>query len=32
MQDGKSAEVGMAGRDGVAGLPALLGSRPAVHS
>ena len=32
MQDGKSAEVGMVGRDGVAGLPALLGSRPAVHS
>ena len=32
MQDGKSAEVGMVGRDGVAGLPALFGSRPAVHS
>ncbi|MFZ0062086.1 MAG: Crp/Fnr family transcriptional regulator [Pyrinomonadaceae bacterium] len=32
MQDGKSAEVGMVGKDGVAGLPALLGSRPAVHS
>jgi CRP-like cAMP-binding protein len=32
MQDGKSAEVGMVGKDGVAGLPALFGSRPAVHS
>jgi CRP-like cAMP-binding protein len=32
MQDGKSAEVGMVGKDGVAGLQALFGSRPAVHS
>lgn len=32
MQDGKSAEVGMVGRDGVAGLPALLGPRSAAHS
>ena len=32
MQDGKSAEVGMVGKDGVAGLPALFGSRAAVHS
>ena len=32
MQDGKSAGVGMVGKDGVAGLPALFGSRPAVHS
>ena len=32
MQDGKSAEVGMVGKDGVAGLPALFGSRPSVHS
>ena len=32
MQDGKSAEVGMVGKDGVAGLPALYGSRPSVHS
>jgi CRP-like cAMP-binding protein len=32
MQDGKSAEVGMVGKEGVAGLPALFGSRPAVHS
>lgn len=32
MQDGKSAEVGMVGKDGVAGLPELFGSRPAVHS
>jgi CRP-like cAMP-binding protein len=32
MQDGKTAEVGMVGKDGVAGLPALFGSRPAVHS
>lgn len=32
MRDGKSAEVGMVGKDGVAGLPALFGSRPAVHS
>lgn len=32
MQDGKSAEVGMVGNDGIAGLPALSGSRPAGHS
>lgn len=32
MQDGKSAEVGMVGKEGIAGLPALFGSRPAVHS
>ena len=32
MQDGKCAEVGMVGKDGVAGLPALFGSRAAVHS
>ena len=32
MQDGKSAEVGMVGKDGVAGLPTLFGSRAAVHS
>ena len=32
MQDGKTAEVGMVGKDGVAGLPALFGSRPEVHS
>lgn len=32
MLDGKSAEVGMVGKDGLAGLPSLFGSRPAVHS
>jgi CRP-like cAMP-binding protein len=32
MQDGKSAEVGMIGREGVAGLTALLASRPPAHS
>ena len=32
MQDGRSAEIGMVGRDGVAGLPALVGPRPAIHS
>ena len=32
MQDGKSAEVGMVGKEGVAGLPPLFGARPAVHS
>ena len=32
MQDGKSAEIGMVGKDGVAGLPAPFSSRPAVHS
>lgn len=32
MQDGKSAEVGMVGRDGVAGLSALLGFRPSPYS
>jgi CRP-like cAMP-binding protein len=32
MQDGKSAEVGMVGFEGVAGITVLLGSRPAAHS
>lgn len=32
MQDGKSAEVGMIGKEGVAGLSALLGARPAAQS
>ncbi|HEX8180890.1 MAG TPA: Crp/Fnr family transcriptional regulator [Pyrinomonadaceae bacterium] len=32
MQDGKSVEVGMVGKDGAAGLSALLGTRPAAHS
>lgn len=32
MQDGKSAEVGMVGFEGMAGITALLGSRPAAHS
>ena len=32
MHDGKSAEVGMIGFEGAAGLGALLGSRPAAHS
>jgi CRP-like cAMP-binding protein len=32
MRDGKTAEVGMVGRDGVAGLSALLGHVPAAHS
>ncbi|HEU4594247.1 MAG TPA: Crp/Fnr family transcriptional regulator [Pyrinomonadaceae bacterium] len=32
MQDGKSTEVGMIGREGVAGLTALLASRPPAHS
>jgi CRP-like cAMP-binding protein len=32
MQDGKSAEVGMIGFEGMAGITALLGSLPAVHS
>ncbi len=32
MQDGKSAEVGMVGKDGVTGLPALLGSHIAAQS
>lgn len=32
MQDGKSAEIGMVGKDGVAGLPALFGSRLVIHS
>ncbi|MFN2597906.1 MAG: Crp/Fnr family transcriptional regulator [Pyrinomonadaceae bacterium] len=32
MRDGKSAEVGMIGREGVAGLPSLLGTRPASQS
>jgi CRP-like cAMP-binding protein len=32
MQDGKSAEVGMIGFEGMAGITAILGSLPAVHS
>src|SRR5215211_2791985 len=32
MQDGKSAEVGMIGFEGVAGITALAESRPAAHS
>lgn len=32
MQDGKSAEVGMIGKEGVAGLTALMGARPASQS
>src|SRR5215213_895056 len=32
MQDGKSAEVGMIGFEGVAGITALIGSSPTVHS
>lgn len=32
MQDGKSAEVGMIGFEGLAGITALNGSRPAAHS
>ncbi len=32
MQDGRSAEIGMVGKDGVAGLLAVFGSRPAIHS
>ncbi|HEX8073037.1 MAG TPA: Crp/Fnr family transcriptional regulator [Pyrinomonadaceae bacterium] len=32
MQDGKSAEVAMIGKDGLTGLPWLLGARPAAHS
>jgi CRP-like cAMP-binding protein len=32
MQDGKSAEVGMIGFEGMAGINALVDSRPAVHS
>jgi CRP-like cAMP-binding protein len=32
MQDGKSTEVGMVGREGVAGLTTLLASRPLAHS
>jgi CRP-like cAMP-binding protein len=32
MSDGRSVEVGMVGFEGVAGLDALLGSRPAAHS
>jgi CRP-like cAMP-binding protein len=31
MQDGKSAEVGMIGFEGMAGITALVGSRPAAH-
>src|SRR5829696_2585503 len=31
MQDGKSAEVGMIGFEGIAGITALVGSRPAAH-
>jgi CRP-like cAMP-binding protein len=32
MSDGKSAEVALIGRDGVAGVPTLFGARPAAHS
>jgi CRP-like cAMP-binding protein len=32
MQDGKSAEVGMIGFEGMAGITAIIGSLPAVHS
>lgn len=32
MQDGKSAEVGMIGFEGLAGITAVMGSLPAVHS
>ena len=32
MQDGKSTEVGMIGREGIAGLVSLLGARPASQS
>lgn len=32
MRDGKGAEVGMVGFEGVAGITSLLGSRPIVHS
>ena len=32
MQDGKSAEIGMIGFEGMAGITALVGSRPAAHS
>jgi len=32
MQDGKSAEVGMIGFEGMTGITALVGTRPAVHS
>lgn len=32
MQDGRTTEVGMVGREGVAGLTALLASRPPAHS
>src|SRR6185369_15287612 len=32
MQDGKSAEVGMIGFEGMAGINALVGSSPAAHS
>ena len=32
MQDGRSAEVGMIGVDGMAGITALVGSSPATHS
>src|SRR5215213_7449016 len=32
MQDGKSAEVGMIGFEGMAGITALVGSSPAAHS
>jgi CRP-like cAMP-binding protein len=32
MQDGKSAEIGMVGFEGVAGITALAGSRPSAHS
>ncbi|HEV2799528.1 MAG TPA: Crp/Fnr family transcriptional regulator [Pyrinomonadaceae bacterium] len=32
MQDGRAIEIGMAGFEGIAGLTALLGARPAAHS
>ena len=32
MEDGKSAEVGMIGSEGIAGVAALVGSKPAAHS
>lgn len=32
MQDGKSAEVGMVGLDGMTAIPSLLAQRPAAHS
>lgn len=32
MQDGKTAEVAMIGKDGVTGVPAMFGSRPSSHA